>query len=150
MKDQMLRGFIVVLVVLVLIIMSVVGHAYISVRCKQTDCTVPQTGIVRQTSFEIEMRDITSTEHNENEILRDQQSLTNQEDTLGDDRHGNLSTTHSQSSSLNSNRSQNMNEDDYLHPYNGFVHNITDEHEYDIVERYENVEYEEIADVFKH
>lgn len=146
MKEQILYG---VIVVLVLIIMSLVGHAYIRIRCKQTNNPVPYTDDVRQTSFEIEMRDITSTEQDENETLRNQQSWTNQEDTLADDRHSDLSTTHSQSSFSHSNMSQNMNEEDYLHPYHGFVHNSMDVHEYDIVDRHENAEYEEIADVSK-
>lgn len=149
MKEQMLYGVIVVLVVLVLIIMSLVGHAYIRIRCKQTKYTVPNTDVERQRSFEIEMREITSTEHDENDSVRNQHSLTNHDDTLADDRHSNLSTTHSQSSSSYSNRSQNMNEDDYLHPYHGFVHNSMDVHEYAIVDRHENAEYEEIADVSK-
>ncbi|CAC5412788.1 unnamed protein product [Mytilus coruscus] len=149
MKEHMLYSVIVVLVVLVLIIMSLVGHAYIRIRCKQSNYPVPHTDIVRQISFEIEMRDITSTERDENEILRNQQSLTNQEDTLADDRQSDLSTTHSRSSSLHSNRSQNFNEDDYLHPYHSLVHNSMDVHEYAIVERNENAEYEEIADVVK-
>ncbi|XP_071122966.1 fibroblast growth factor receptor 3-like [Mytilus edulis] len=149
MKEQMLYGVIVVLVVLVLIIMSLVGHVYIRIRYKQTNYTVPNTDVVRQTSFEIEMRDITSTDHDENDTLRNQPSLTNQEVTLDEDRHSDLSTTHSRSSSLHSNRSQNMNEDDYLHPYHSLVHNSMDVHAYAIVDRYENVEYEEIADVSK-
>ncbi|CAG2226240.1 unnamed protein product [Mytilus edulis] len=146
MKEQILYG---VIVVLVLIIMSLIGHAYIRIRCKQTNYTVPNTDVVRQTSFEIEMRDITSTEHDENETLRNQQSLTNQEDTLADDRHSDLSTMNSRSSYLHSDRSQHMNEDDYLHPYHSLVHNSMDVHEYAIVDRHENAEYEEIADVSK-
>ncbi|CAC5385799.1 unnamed protein product [Mytilus coruscus] len=121
MKEQMLYGVFVVLVVLVLIIVSLVCHAYIRIRCKQTNYQVPQTDVVRQISFEIEMRNTTSTERDENEILRNHHSLTNQENTFADDNQSDLSTTHSQSSSLHSDRSQNMNENGYLHPYHSFV-----------------------------
>ncbi|XP_052065354.1 cell adhesion molecule 2-like [Mytilus californianus] len=146
MKEQMIYGVIVVIVEVVLIIISLVGHAYIRFRCIQTNYPVAQTD-VRQISFEIEMRDITSTEDDVNEELRNQQLSTNHQNASVDDRQSDWSTTNSRSSSLHSNISQNMNEDDYLHPYHSFVQSRMDVHEYVIVDRKVNAEYEEIANV---
>ncbi|CAC5395228.1 unnamed protein product [Mytilus coruscus] len=147
MREHILCGVIVVLVVLVFILISLVGHAYIRIRCKQTNYQVPQTDVVRQISFEIEMRDITSTEDDANEELRNQQLSTNHLNAFVDDRQSDWSTTNSRSSSLHSNISQNMNEDDYLHPYHSFVQSRMDVHEYAIVNKKANAEYEEIANV---
>ncbi|VDI22654.1 Hypothetical predicted protein [Mytilus galloprovincialis] len=136
-KEQILYGVLIVLLVLVLIIISLVAHVYIWNRCKQTNYAVPQREVVRHSPIEIEMQEVSNDEgdlHDESrnlpslsEILQDLQN------TASGDSQSDLSKTNTSQSSFSvSNRSQN--EEDYLHPYHGFVHNSMDVHEYATVD----------------
>ncbi|CAG2188317.1 unnamed protein product [Mytilus edulis] len=126
-----------------------------------TSFKVPQREVVRHSPIEIEMHeafnntveheDVQEDVHEESrnlpllsEILQDLQNTTS-----GDSQSDLSKTNTSQSSSSLSDRSQNINEEDYLHPYHGFVHNRMDVHEYATVDAKESTEYEEITDAFK-
>ncbi|CAC5395218.1 unnamed protein product [Mytilus coruscus] len=116
-----------------------------------TSVKVPQREVVRHSPIEIEMQEVSNNEEDVHEESRNlpflSEILQDLQNTASDDRQSDLSNTNtSQSSSSLSNRSQNINEEDYLHPYHGFVHSRMDVHEYDSVDAKENEECEEITD----
>ncbi|CAC5385801.1 unnamed protein product [Mytilus coruscus] len=153
-RDKIIYGVIVVLLVLVLIIVSLIGHACIRIQYKQTNFPVSQTDVVRHSPVQIEMQEVSNNEEDAHEESRNlhllSEILQDLQNTASDDRQSDLSKTNtSQSSSSLSNISQNINEEDYLHPYHGFVQSRVDVHEYAVVDAKERTEYEEIIDASK-
>ncbi|CAC5385794.1 unnamed protein product [Mytilus coruscus] len=148
-KDITLYGVIVVLLVLVLIIVSLFGHAYIQIQYKQTNFPVPLTDVVRHSPVQIEMQEVSNNEEDPHEESRNLQLLSeivlDLQNAASNDKQSDLSKTNTSQSSSLSNRSQNINEEDYLHPYHGFVHSGMDVHEYATV----GMEYEEIIETSK-
>ncbi|CAC5395223.1 CADM1 [Mytilus coruscus] len=130
-REKIIYGVIVVLVVLVLIIVSLIGHAYIRIQYKN-NFPVSQAEVVRHSPIQIEMQEVSNYEEEALEESRNLPLLSEILQNAGsDDKQSDLSKSNtSQSSSSLSNRSQNINEEDYLHPYHGFVHSRMDVHEY--------------------
>ncbi|CAG2249338.1 unnamed protein product [Mytilus edulis] len=154
-SDKIIYGVVVVLLVLVLIIVSLICHAYIRNQYKRRNAPDPQTEVVRPSPVQIEMQEVSNNEEHAHEESRDLQLLSEnlEKDLLNassDDKQGDLSQTSiSQSSSSLSNKSEN--EEDYLHPYHGFVQSKIDVHEYATVtvDAQESTEYEEITGTSK-
>lgn len=153
-SDKIIYGVVVVLLVLVLIIVSLICHAYIRIQYKQKDVPMPQTDAVRHSPVQIEMQEVSCDGEDVHEESRNlhllSEILQDLQNTTSDDKHSDLSkTSPSQSSSSLYNRSQNLNEEDYLHPYHGFVQSKIDVHEYATVDAQESTDYEEIRGTSK-
>ncbi|XP_071122969.1 uncharacterized protein [Mytilus edulis] len=153
-SDKIIYGVVVVLLVLVLIIVSLICHAYIRIQYKQKDVPVPQTDTVRHSPVHIEMQEVSYDGEDVHEESRNlhllSEILQDLQNTTSDDKHSDLSkTSPSQSSFSLSNRSQNLNEEDYLHPYHGFVQSKIDVHEYATVDAQESTDCEGIPGTSK-